>query len=219
MVKNTVRKKLLEEKQKRQNRLIETRLVESRLKMIVESKSKFNLLNESQKKKVFIQVIKEINTLEKQGLINEEFSFTDILGKLFGQGWSSIAQSIVEPMVKSVLGWFNIRGYFANFIASFIASDPRRIAKVFSDCRETTKLIVEAIAEAMVMTLQDMKELDGMGWNLIRNAVNGAIKEGQFVQDLTNSMADGVCKVFNQFSDKAEDVLDKVKPQAVVATQ
>ena len=218
MVKNTVRKKLLEEKQKRQNRLIETRLVESRLKMIVESKSKFRSLTEGQKKKVFIQVIQEINTLEKQGLINEEFSFKDILGKLFGQGWSSIAQSIVEPMVKSVLGWFGIKGYFANFVASFIASDPSRLAKVFSDCRETTKLIVEALSEAMFMSLQDMKGMEGIGWNLVRNAVGGAIKDEAFVQNLTNSMSDGVCKVFGQFTDKAGDVLNKVKTEPAVAS-
>jgi len=41
MVNKIVRKKLLEEKKKRDNRLVETTLVESRLKVIVESKSKF----------------------------------------------------------------------------------------------------------------------------------------------------------------------------------
>ncbi len=105
MVNKIVRKKLLEEKKKRDNRLVETTLVESRLKVIVESKSKFRSLSEEKQKKVFIQVLKEINVLESQGLINEEFKFTDILDKLFGQGWSVLGQAIVEPMIDSIFAF------------------------------------------------------------------------------------------------------------------
>jgi len=218
MNKNIVRKKLLEEKEKRQNTLIETRLVESRLKIIVESKSKFKSLSESQQKKVFIQVLQEINTLDEQGLINEEFSFKDILGKLFGQGWSALGQSIVEPAIRSILGWFGIKGYFANFVATFIASDPRRLAKVFSDCRETTKLIAEALSDAMFKTLMDTKGMEGFGYDLLRNALGGVIKDEPFIEGITKSMADGVCKVMGQFSEKAGDVLTKVKGEPAVAS-
>lgn len=213
MVKNTIRKKLIEEKQRRQNILIERKLVESRLKVIVESKQKFQSLNESQKKKVFMKVIKEINTLEKQGLINEqEFSLKDMFGKLFGQGWSAIAQSIVEPAIVSIMGWFGIRGYFANFVASFIASDPRRIAKLFSDCREATQLIAEAIADASFKTIMDSRGMEGAGWNIIRNALGGVVKDEPFIKKITEKMADGVCTVMGKFTDKAGDVLQKVQP-------
>ena len=52
MVKKTIRKKLIEEQQKRQNRLIENKLVESRLAIIVESSEKFQSL--SPKKPFFV---------------------------------------------------------------------------------------------------------------------------------------------------------------------
>lgn len=215
MIKNEIRKKLLQEKKKRENTLIETKLIESRLRIIVESPSKFKSMRPAQQKKVFIKVMKEINTLENQGLINEQLK--DILGKLFGQGWSSIGQTIVEPIVKSVLGWFGIKGYFANAISSLIASDPSRLSKLFGDCRETTKLFAEAMTEAMFMSLQDMKGMDGMGWNILRNALGGAIKDEPFVNNLTNKMADGVCEVIGKLTGNAENVLDKVQGSPAVA--
>lgn len=215
MIKNEIRKKLLQEKRKRENTLIETRLVESRLKMIVESKSKFQSMKPAQQKKVFIKVMQEVNTLQNQGLMVEGLG--DIFGKLFGQGWSSIGQTIVEPIVKSILGWFGIKGYFANAIASLIASDPSRLSKLFGDCRETTKLIVEALTEAMVMSLQDVKGMDGMGWNILRNAIGGAIKDEPFIMDVTNKMADGVCEVMGKLTGNAENVLNKVQGSPAVA--
>ena len=215
MIKNEIRKKLLQEKRKRENTLIETKLVESRLKMIVESKSKFQSMKPAQQKKVFIKVMQEVNTLQNQGLIVEGLG--DIFGKLFGQGWSAIGQTIVEPMVKSVLGWFGIKGYFANAIASLIASDPSRLSKLFGDCRETTKLFAEAMTEAMVMSLQDVRGMDGLGWNILRNALNGAIKDEPFVNELSNKMADGVCKVIGKITGNAEEVLGKVQGNPAVA--
>ncbi len=217
MVNKIVRKKLLEEKKKRDNRLVETTLVESRLKVIVESKSKCRSLSEEKQKKVFIQVLKEINVLESQGLINEEFKFTDILDKLFGQGWSVLGQAIVEPMIDSIFGWFNMKGPFAKFVSSFIASDPRRLANALSDCRELTKLVAESLAEALVRTMMQSKGMDGTGYGIIRNLLGGAIKDTEFIKGLEKQMSDGVCKLFGSFTDKAENVLNKVQAKPAVA--
>lgn len=217
MVKKTIRKKLIEEQQKRQNRLIENKLVESRLAIIVESSEKFQSLSPKKQRKVFFEVMNEVHSLQKQGLINEEFSFTDILGKLFGQGWSAIGQAFVEPMIESILGWFNIKGPFAKFISSFIASKPQRLAAAMSDCRELTKLIAEALSETLVRTMAETKGMDGAGWGIIRNVLGGAIKDDAFIQGIENQMADGVCKLFGSFTDKAETVLNKVQGEPAVA--
>lgn len=217
MVNKIVRKKLLEEKKKRNNRLVETTLVESRLKVIVESKSKFKSLSEEKQKKVFVQVMKEINILESQGLINEEFKFTDILDKLFGQGWSVLGQSIIEPMIDSIFAAFNMKGPFAKFVSSFIASDPRRLANALSDCRELTKLIAESLAEALFRTMMQTRGMDGKGYGIIRNLLGGVIKDTPFISKLEKQMADGVCELFGSFTDKAENVLNKVQAKPAVA--
>jgi hypothetical protein len=186
------------------------------LVVIIESSEKFQSLSPKKQRKVFFEVMSEVNSLQKQGLINE--GLTDILGALFGQGWSAIGQAFVEPMVESILGWFNIKGPFAKFISSAIASDPRRLAAALSDCRELTKILAESISEALVRTMAETKGMDGMGWGIIRNVLGGAIKDTAFIQSIENQMADGVCKLFGSFTDKAENVLNKVQGQPAVAS-
>lgn len=215
MIKKTIRKKLLEEKKLRENKLISEQLIKNRLSMIVESPSKFKSLKKEQQQKLFFKVMNEVHELEKNGIITEGLG--DILSSLFGQGWSSIAQSFIEPMVESILGWFNIKGSPAKFISSFIASKPQRLSAALSDCRELTKLLVESFSEMLVRNMAETRGMDGVGWGIIRNALGGAIKDAKFMQTLESQMADGVCKLFGSFTNKAENVLNKVQSQPAVA--
>lgn len=208
-MKREIRKKLLEEKNKRQNKLIESKIVESRLKMIVESKSYFNSLTPRQQRKVFLEAVKEVNNLKSQGLINEGLG--DIFSSLFGQKWSALAQSIIEPLVKNVLNWFGITGIFAETITQFIVSDPSRVVRALGDCREFSKLFAESISAGLVNNLLSQKGMDGVGYRIIMNAVGGAIKDDTFISTLSDKMSDSVCKLFGSFQDKAENVLNKIK--------
>lgn len=219
MNKRLIKKKLLEEKEKKENRLIESQLVENRLRLIVESKEKFNSLSKKEQKKVFFQLMQEMNTLDEQGLINEQFG--DILSKLFGQSFQGIAQAFLEPMVSSILGSFGLKGFFNKFITSFIVSNPRRLVSAFKNCQELTKLIAEALSDALVMTIQQQQGLQGRGYDIIRNTLGGAIKDTEFIKSLERQMSDTVCKLFNSFSSNAGKVLQGVAGSSgqQVATQ
>lgn len=206
-MKTTIRKKLIEEKEKRQNRLIERKIVQSRIKMIVESKSHFNSLPINEQKKVFLKVVKEVKNLENQGIVTEGLS--DILSQIFGQKWSILAQSIIEPLVKNVLNWFGIKGIFAETITQFVVSDPSRLAKALGDCREFSKLFAEAISAGLATSLlpQDMQ---GTGYRIIINALGGVIKETSFIESLSDKMSDSICSLFGKYENKGETVLKKV---------
>jgi hypothetical protein len=152
MLKKEIRQRLLEQKGKKQTQLIESKIVESRLSIIISSKEKFDSLSEEKRAKVVFELFSEMRVLEEQGLISEQFG--EILGKLFGQAPSGITQAFVEPLVSSILGWFGLSGYFLQFVTSFIVSDPARLARATKDCKELTKLIAEALSEAMVIMIQ-----------------------------------------------------------------
>ena len=216
MLEKKIRKNLLQEKEIRKRKLIETRLVKSRLSVIVESRGYFSSLSKKQQNAVFLEVMAEVRKLDERGLINEGLG--DILTSLFGQSWSAIAQSFVEPMVEKILRWFGITGLFAKFLSSFIASKPQRLAQALTDCRELTKLIAESISETLVRTMAETKGMDSPGWGIIRNVLGGAIKDTSFIQSLENQMADGVCELFSSFTKKAENVLNNVKGQTAVAS-
>ena len=209
MLKKDIRKKLLEEKKRKNSQLIERKLVESRLSIIIGDTKKFQSLEEDKKLKVIFEFLAEVRTLDNQGLINEQFG--EILGKLFGQAPSGITQAFVEPLVGSILGWFGLGGYFKDFVTSFIVSNPARLAKATKDCKELTKLIAESLSEALAIMLQRAQGLDGRGHSILRNVLGGAIKETTFVSSLEERLSEGVCGLFDKYTGNAENVLDKIK--------
>jgi hypothetical protein len=209
MLKKEIRQRLLEQKGKKQTQLIESKIVESRLSIIISSKEKFDSLSEEKRAKVVFELFSEMRVLEEQGLISEQFG--EILGKLFGQAPSGITQAFVEPLVSSILGWFGLSGYFLQFVTSFIVSDPARLARATKDCKELTKLIAEALSEAMVIMIQQSQGLEGKGHSILRNTLGGAIKETSFVQSLEEKLSEGVCSLFDKYTGNAENVLDKIK--------
>ncbi len=209
MLKKEIRNRLLEQKEKKQSQLIESKIVESRLSIIISSKEKFDSLSEEKKAKVVFEFFSEMRVLQEQGLISEQFG--EILGKLFGQAPSGITQAFVEPLVSSILGWFGLSGYFLQFVTSFIVSDPARLARATKDCKELTKLIAEALSEAMVIMIQQSQGLEGKGHSILRNTLGGAIKETSFVQSLEEKLSEGVCGLFDKYTGNAENVLDKIK--------
>ncbi len=209
MLKKEIRNRLLEQKVKKESQLIESKIVESRLFIIISSKESFDSLSEEKKAKVVFEFFSEMRVLQEQGLISEQFG--EILGKLFGQAPSGITQAFVEPLVSSILGWFGLSGYFLQFVTSFIVSDPARLARATKDCKELTKLIAEALSEAMVIMIQQSQGLEGKGHSILRNTLGGAIKETSFVQSLEEKLSEGVCGLFDKYTGNAENVLEKIK--------
>lgn len=215
MLEKKIKRAILEAKDNKERLLIEENLVKSRILMIIESEDNiknFNKLPKKRQEKIAHSLLEEIRFLDENNILNEQLM--DVLGKLFGNSLSSMTQTIVEPMVKSLLGKLGLGGFFGNFITSFLVSDPRRLALALKDCKELTKLVTEALSEALVQMLQEKQGLEGKGYDFMRNALGGAIKETTFMTNLENQLSGIVCNVFSGFNKKAADVYDKVKPVA-----
>jgi hypothetical protein len=213
MLEKQIKKAILEAKDNKEKSLIEENLVRSRILMIVESEDNiknFSKLTKKKQEKIAHTLLDEIRFLDENNILNEQLM--DVLGKLFGNSLSGIAQTIVEPMVSSLLGKLGLGGFFKDFLTSFLVSDPRRLALALKDCKELTKLIAEALSEALVIMLQKQTGLEGQGYSFMRNALGGAVKETTFITNLENQLSGIVCGVFNGFNKKAADVYNKVKP-------
>ena len=48
----------------------------------------------------------------------------DFLGKIFGNSLGGITQTLVEPMINSLLSALGMGGYWKNFVISFVTSQP-----------------------------------------------------------------------------------------------
>jgi hypothetical protein len=212
MLDKQIKKVLLETKEKKEKQLIEENLVRSRILMIVESEDNiknFNNLPKEKQEKIAYSLIHEIKFLGENDLLNEQLM--GVLDKLFGSSMSGIAQSIAEPLIDSLLSKIGLSGFFKDFLTSFLATDPRRLLLALKDCRELTKLVVEGLVEAVVISLQRKTGLEGRGYSFIRNALGSTIRGTQFSTNLENQLSDIVCSVFNGFNKKASRVYDTVK--------
>ena len=212
MLKKEIKKSILETKEKKDKLLIEQKLVESRIMMIIESKDnikKFKTLSEEKQQKMAYALFEEIGYLQEQGLMNEQV--WDFLGKIFGNSLGGIAQTIVEPLVNSILSAIGLGGYFKDFLVSLITTNPLRLAKALKSCEELTKLIAESLSEAVAMMIQNEKGLSGSGYTFIRNALGGAARDTKFIAKLEENLSSTVCSLFGKMNDKASDVYGKLK--------
>ena len=212
MLKKEIKKSILETKEKKDKLLIEQKLVESRIMMIIESKDnikKFKTLSEEKQQKMAYALFEEIGYLQEQGLMNEQV--WDFLGKIFGNSLGGIAQTIVEPLVNSILSAIGLGGYFKDFLVSLITTNPLRLAKALKSCEELTKLIAESLSEAVAMMIQNEKGLSGSGYTFIRNALGGAARDTKFIANLEKNLSSTVCSLFGKMNDKASDVYGKLK--------
>jgi hypothetical protein len=214
MLEKKIKKTLIETKTTKEKLLIEENLVRSRILMIVESEDNiknFNKLPKIKQEKISHSILEEISFLTENNILNEQLM--DTIGKMFGSSLSGIVQTTIEPIVSSLLGKLGLGGFFKNFLTSFLVSKPQRLALALKDCKELTKLISEALSEAVVMMLQEKTGMEGKGYSFMRNALGDAVKETAFMKSLENQLSGIVCEVFGTFTKKATEVYDKLKPE------
>jgi len=109
------------------------------------------------------------------------------------------------------LSAIGLKGYFKDFLVSFLTSNPGRLAKALKSCDELTRLIAESLAEAVFMMIQKQQGLEGQGYSFLRNALGGAVRDTKFVDSLGQQIGDIVCSLFGKMNTKASGVYDKLK--------
>lgn len=213
MLKTDIRKSLIETKERKESLLIEEQIVKSRISIILEnidSLESFQKLSEDKQLRISFKLMNEISYLHESGLLNEQLG--DFLSKIFGNSFGGVTETIVEPFVNSVLSALGLKGYFKNVLVSFITSRPSDLIAAFGDCNKMTKLISEALAEGVFITLQQQKGYGGFGYDLIRNVLGGAIKDSSFIQGIEGGISKIICELFGKYTDNAKDLVGKLKP-------
>jgi hypothetical protein len=218
-IEKSIKKKLLETKKLKQNILIEEKIVESRLKMIVGENldlKKFNMLSEDEKGKIAIHYIMEIASLQEEGLLNE--NLVDTIKKIFGAGFWALPESFAESAINSLLNAIGIPDSFVRkFLVSFFATNPSELIKAFSDCKVLAKHVARAIGEAMIMNLQQTKGMGGFGWDTVRNILQNQLQDVGFVGKIEEGISSTVCEILGKFTSNAQGVVNKLKPALQVS--
>jgi hypothetical protein len=218
MLKKDIRKKLIEVKENKNRLLVEQTIVKNRIIAIFGSEKNiknFNSLSESKKRQIGRSLSREILILKNNGLLNESsFSLTGIFKNLFGNAFSSVIETMVEPFVNSILTGLGLSGFFKNFLVSILTTNPTKLMDAWGNCRVMTNLVAQGISEALAMQVQEKLGASSPGYSILRNLLGKTFKEQEFVTSLSKQIEDVVCGVFNKIAGNAEKVVDKLQTDA-----
>lgn len=220
MLEKNIKATLLEIKEKKESILIEQNLVKNRIMMIVESEDNiknFKKLPKSKQTKIARKLVAEIGFLHESNILNEQDGLMGFLKGIFGNSLSGILQTIVEPMVNSLLSGLGLTGYFKDFLVSFITTNPLELAKALKSCEAMTTLVAQALSEGLAMMIMREQGLEGSGYTFLRNALGGAVKDTKFIESIESQVSGIVCQLYDSMTGKASDVVDKLKPETAAA--
>jgi len=220
MLEKSIKSTLVEIKEKKESILIEQNLVHSRIMMIFESQDNiknFKKLPKSKQTKIAHKLVSEISFLHESNILNEQDGLMSFLKGIFGNSLSGVLQTIVEPMVNSLLSAIGLEGYFKNFLVSFITSHPLELAKALKSCEAMTTLVAQALSEGAFMMIMQQQGMEGSGYTFLRNALGGAVKDTKFVEAIEKQVSGIVCQLYEKMTGKASEVVDKLKPETAAA--
>jgi hypothetical protein len=214
MLEKKIKKTLIESKEKKEKLLIEEKIVKDRLLFLFEginSEKEFKKLPKNKQLKMSLKFLQEMSYLQKTGLIKEDLDWGGFLKKIFGQTFGSVAQTMVEPYIDSVLSALGISGFIKNFVVSYLTSRPSEVIESFSDCKIMTKLVSRSIVEGMVKSLQEKTGTGGFAYNLIRNQLGNMIESTEFVSSIESGLQTTICSISNKLGSNTKNVLGKLQ--------
>jgi hypothetical protein len=226
-LKNEIRKTLVETKKNKENKIIESKIVKSRINAILESTPDFKSFKKlpfERQWEIGVPLMQEIAYLKELGvdddLLITEGGIWDLLGSIFGTGISSGAETIFEAMLSSLFKKLNFTGFLADAITFYFSRNPMKIFESFRDCRALSKNVGQAIMEAYIVKLQREYNVSGKGMDFVRNALMETLESSDFGSKLADQFAEFICGFFNTVAGKGREVMSAIntpKPAAPVA--
>ena len=226
-LKKEIRKTLVETKKNKENKIIESKIVKSRLNAILESTPDFKSFKKlpfERQWEIGVPLMQEIAYLKELGvdddLLITEGGIWDMLGSIFGTGISAGGETIFEAMLSSLLKKLGFSGFIADAVTFFFSRNPGKIWESFKDCNALSKNVGQAIMEAYVVKLQREYNVSGKGMDFIRNALMETLENSDFGSKLADQFAEFICGFYNTIAGKGKEVMSAIntpKPAAPVA--
>jgi hypothetical protein len=200
-----IKKKLLSIKEQKENNKIVKNIVESRLKMIVNSINKDKNID-----RLSLNFMGELNQLNEQGLVNEDFG--ENLKNIFGSDLSSMPKTFFENIFDKILTNINMNdSSLKNSLVLMSEKNPLDIVKAFKDCSSMSDLIAKSIVEILHDDISSDDNSTGTSLSSIKTLLGQEIKKDEFIQKVKNNIDDLVCQEFTKLKSNAENLISKIK--------
>ena len=201
---------LREAKEKKENRLIETKLVETRLKFVLENIREFAKLSKTQKIRKSFNFLSEINQIQNVGLLNENLS--DTFKQIFGKSLDSMVGNVSEPLLNSVFIKVSLPNDVKTQVLDKIKEKSQDLIKNMDTCENLARFLSNEVSEVLA---ENMVAKNLFNSELVNSAMADALTDESFKERLAEKMKIQVCELFNKFSSNAQNLVTKLTSQEV----
>ncbi len=223
-INNIIKENLVEAKQQKKKILQESKIIDTRFKIIVESDK---LKTKEDLDEVLIEILYEMVYLHNQGfdgnLIAESVDGVfGVLSNLFKGGSSSILDTFKERGVKYIMSHLGLsgNGYLENFLITAIGNTSLSdVPKLFTDCNFLTKKIAESIPEAYLRKLEYEKGMGNVFMDAVRNSLYDVIRNSDFAHRIESGIAGIICPLVEKMSGSFAKKLGTMKSSLIGNTQ
>jgi hypothetical protein len=222
-LKKSLKKNLIEAKEKKEDLMVENKIITNRFNFLFEGKS---FETEEEKDYLVESIITEIGYLKVQGYtpqaINE--GLFSMLGNIFGGS----VKSIPAVFGEYIAGWLTKtlgipqNSYMSSVIVALVGNlNIADYDKFFSDCRFASNKIADSLIEGYVLQLQNEKNLNtgasGFIVSALRNSVVDYFTEDKtsLIQILEDKISEFICPKLSKLSSAITDKTDDLKTKIV----
>jgi hypothetical protein len=205
-----IKKTLVETKEKKNNRIIENKLVESRLKFIIEDISVFNKKTKQVKIKEGFKFLRETAYLKNIGMLNENLS--DVFKQMFGNSFENMLSTVSDPFVGSILNKLSIPQEIKVSVLETIKQRANELLSNMDSCENLSKFISDIVSE-ITMTKMTSKNITGS--QFLDSAIVDTMGDDVFKTKLSEKITEEVCVLFNKYAENAKNLVTKLTSEEV----
>lgn len=209
-VNKLIKKTLIETRERKNNQLIENKLVESRLKFIIEDLSVFNKKSKQTKIKEGFKFLRETSYLKNMGMLNENLS--DIFKQMFGSSFENILGTVSDPFVGSILNKLSIPQEIKTSVLETIKQRANELLAHMDSCENLSKFISDIVSE---MTVAKMTTKNITGSQFLDSAIVDTMGDDVFKTKLSEKIKEEVCLLFNKYVENAKNLVTKLTSEEV----
>jgi hypothetical protein len=209
-VNRLIKKTLIETKERKNNQIIENKLVESRLKFIIEDVSVFNKRSKQVKIKEGFKFLRETSYLKSMGMLNENLS--DIFKQMFGNSFENILGTVSDPFVGSILNKLSIPQEIKTSVLDTIKQRANELLAHMDTCENLSKFISDIVSE---ITVLKMTAKNITGSQVLDSAIVDTMGDDVFKTKLSEKIEEEVCLLFNKYAENAKNLVTKLTSEEV----
>lgn len=193
--------RLLENKIINKSTITEEKVIETRLKIVLENITDFESLSLNKKVKKGFRFLKEISDMKNLGLIQEDLG--TLFKTMYGNSYDTSINSISEPMFNVIFTKLALENDLKNKVLENIHSKSSELIASMNDCFTLSKFISKIIFEEYMkkMDLQRNKE------DIISSSFMDSVDDEMFRSNLNTKLEPIICKLYEKFTENAKNLM------------